>query len=313
MFVGIDVSKHQLDVHVRPSGENWSVSNDASGHEELVKRVLAVSPTLIVLVATGGYQSAVVAELGMHQLSVAVVNPRQVRDFAKATGRLAKTDAIDAAALAHFAEAIRPESRPMPDEHLVELQALVTRRRQLIDMRTAEMNRLETCHVQRVRKDIQKTIDWLTRRIGQVDEDTDKRIRNTPMWREREDLLASVTGVGKTTARTLLTQFYELGTLNRREVAALAGLAPYNNDSGARRGTRSIRGGRPEVRSVLYMATISAVHHNPQIRVFYERLLAAGKLKKVALIACARKLLTILNAMVRTKTEWRRLDAPNAA
>lgn len=309
VFVGIDVSKQQLDVHVRPTGEEWSVPNDEEGHAQLVEKLAALKPTLVVLEATGGYQAAVVAEMGIRQLRVAVVNPRQVRDFAKATGRLAKTDAIDAAALAHFAEAIRPEARPLADQHMLELQALVVRRRQLIDMRTAEKNRLDTARSQRVRKDIQKTIDWLSRRIGQVDEDIDKMIRNTPMWREREDLLSSVTGIGPTTARTLLTQLPELGRLNRREIAALVGLAPFNNDSGQRRGVRSIRGGRPEVRSVLYMATVAAVRFNPQIQTTYLRLLAAGKLKKVALIACARKLLTILNAMVRTNSRWRTLDA----
>lgn len=304
MFVGIDVSKHQLDVHVRPTGEEWSVSNDEAGHAGLVQKLVELSPELVVLEATGGYQAAVVAELGIRKLQVAVVNPRQVRDFAKATGRLAKTDSIDAAALAHFAEAIRPEPRPLPDEHMLELQALVVRRRQLIDMRTAEMNRLETSRVQRIRRDIAKTIAWLDKRIGKVDEDIDTKIRNTPMWRDREDLLASATGVGSTTARTLLTQLPELGRLNRREIAALVGLAPFNNDSGKRRGVRSIRGGRPEVRSVLYMATVSAVRFNPQIRAMYARLVDAGKLKKVALIACARKLLTVLNAMARTNTKW---------
>lgn len=304
MFVGIDVSKHRLDVHSRPSGEQWSVSNDASGHDELVAKLVELKPELVVLEATGGYQAQVVAELALHEVRVAVVNPRQVRDFAKATGRLAKTDAIDAAAIAHFAESIRPEPRPMLDEDTLELQALMTRRRQLIDMRTAEINRLETCRVERVRKDIAKTIAWLTRRIGQTDEDIDKMIRRTPLWRDREDLLSSVTGVGKTTARTLMTDLPELGALNRREIAALVGLAPFNNDSGKRTGKRSIRGGRAEVRSVLYMATITAARCNPTIRSMYCRLLDAGKLKKVALIACARKLLTILNAMVRTKTPW---------
>lgn len=312
VFVGIDVSKERLDVYVRPSGEEWSVANDESGHTELVGKLVTLCPQLVVLEATGGYQVDVVVELGLRGLQVAVVNPRQVRDFAKATGRLAKTDAIDAAALAHFAEAIRPEPRPLLDAHTVELQALVTRRRQLIDMRTAEMNRLDTCRVQRVRRDIQKTIEWLTRRIGQVDDDMDKMIRTTPMWRDREDLLSSVVGVGKTTARTLLTQLPELGHLNRREIAALVGVAPFNNDSGKRRGTRSIRGGRPEVRSMLYMATVTAARCNPQIRPVYLRLVATGKAKKVALIACARKLLTVLNAMLRTNTPWR-LDAQETA
>jgi transposase len=312
IFVGIDVSKRQLDVHARPSGEEWSVANDAKGHAELVRKLTSLSPTLVVLEATGGYQAAVAAELGAALLRVAVVNPRQVRDFAKATGRLAKTDAIDAAALAHFAESIRPEPRPMPDELTVELQALVARRRQLIDMRTAESNRLETCRVMPVRRNIQKMINMLTKQIGKVDDDIDTTIRNSPLWREREDLLASAIGVGTTTARTLLTQLPELGKLNRRQIAALVGVAPFNNDSGQRRGIRSIRGGRGEVRSVLYMATIAAVRFNPQLQRVYQRLLAAGKLKKVALIACARKLLTILNAMMKANTPWR-LDAPKTA
>jgi transposase len=309
VFVGIDVSKARLDVHVRPAGNEWSVGNDEAGHSELVQQLVALTPTLIVLEATGGYQAQVAAELALGKMQVAVVNPRQVRDFAKATGRIAKTDAIDAAALAHFAEAVRPEPRPMLDEHTLELQALMTRRRQLIDMRTVEKNRLETCRVAKVRKDINTTIAWLTRRIEDVDNDIDKMIRKTPIWRDREDLLSSATGIGPTVARTLLVDLPELGQLNRREIAALVGLAPFNNDSGQHRGKRSIRGGRSEVRSMLYMATVSAVRYNDQIRVMYKRLLAAGKAKKVALIACARKLLTVLNAMVRDKAPWREVAA----
>lgn len=312
MFVGIDVSKPRLDVHVRPSGESWSVANDTEGHNELVRKLAVISPTLVVVEATGGYQASVVAEIGANAIAVAVVNPRQVRDFARATGRLAKTDAIDAAVLAHFAEAIRPTPRPMPDDLTVELQALVTRRRQLIDMRTAESNRLETCRVLPVRRNIQKMVNLLTKQIGKVDHDIDTTIRNSPLWREREDLLSSTTGVGSTTARTLLTQLPELGLLNRREIAALVGLAPFNNDSGKRTGPRSIRGGRADVRAVLYMATVTAVRFNAQLRPMYERLVAAGKVKKVALIACARKLLTILNAMMRTKTPWRLNPAQTA-
>jgi len=278
----------------------------------LAERLSALTPSLVVLEATGGYQAAVAAELAAAKLAVAIVNPRQVRDFAKATGKLAKTDKIDAAVLAHFAEAVRPEPRPMPDELTLEIQALVVRRRQLIDMRTAETNRLETCRVVQVRRNIQKMINMLNRQIEKVDDDIDTTIRNSPAWREREDLLSSAKGVGSTTARTMLTQLPELGRLNRREIAALVGLAPFNHDSGKHRGKRSIRGGRSEVRSVLYMATVTAVQHNPQIRTVYQRLLAAGKRPKVALIACARKLLTILNAMMRTNQPWR-LDAPKAA
>jgi transposase len=312
VFIGIDVSKSRLDVHVRPSGEEWSVDNDSKGHARLVGRLAALVPTLVVLEATGGYQAAIAAELAAGKVPVAVVNPRQVRDFAKATGKLAKTDAIDAGVLAHFAAAVRPEPRPFPDELTLELQALVTRRRQLIDMRTAEINRLETCHVQQVRRNIQKMINLLTKQIAKVDDDLDTTIRRSPVWREREDLLSSVAGVGTTTARTMLTQLPELGQLNRREIAALVGVAPFNNDSGKRKGQRGIRGGRAEVRSVLYMATVTAVRCNPQIRTVYERLLAAGKKPKVALIACARKLLTVLNAMMRTNTTWRLDAAPTA-
>ena len=312
MFIGIDVSKLRLDVSVRPSGEAFSVDNDAKGHARLVERLSPLGLTLIVLEATGGYQAAVVAELAAANLPVAVVNPRQVRDFAKATGEHAKTDAIDAAVLARFAEAIRPEPRPIPDELTLELQAMVTRRRQLIDMRTAEMNRLETCRVEPVRRNIQKMINMLTKQIDKVDDDIDKTIRRSPAWRDREDLLSSVPGVGPTTARTMLTQLPELGCLNRREIAALVGVAPFNNDSGKRRGQRSIRGGRTEVRAVLYMATVSAVRCNETIRSVYRRLLGAGKKPKVALIACLRKLLTILNSMMRTQQPWR-LDAPKAA
>jgi len=305
MFVGIDVAKDHLDVHVLPSGAAWSVGNDEAGHHDLIAKLLELKPELIVLEATGGYQTPVVVELALHALAVAVVNPRQVRDYAKALGQLAKTDKIDAAILASFAEKVRPEPRPVPDAQQVELHAMVNRRRQLIDMRTAEKNRLDTSHVARVRKDLQKTISWLNRRIKDVDDDIDKLIRNTPVWREREELLSSPKGVGKTTARTLLTSLPELGTLNRRKIAALVGLAPFNNDSGTSRGKRSIRGGRGDVRAVLYMATVSATRWNPQIRPMYLRLIEAGKAPKVALIACARKLLTILNAMLRTNTAWK--------
>jgi transposase len=304
MFVGIDVSKLQLDVFVLPDGHAWSVANDHSGHEALAKRLGESKPELVVLEATGGYQTQVVAELALHGIPVAVVNPRQVRDYAKAIGRLAKTDSIDASVLASFAQHVRPEPRPLQDDQTVELQAMLNRRRQLIDMRTAETNRLGTCNVVRVRKDLQKTIKWLTSRIKDVDNDIDKLVRQTPVWREREELLTSPVGVGKTTARTLLTALPELGKLNRRQIAALVGVAPFNNDSGKMRGKRSIRGGRADVRSALYMATFTAVRRNPRIAAVYQRLLAAGKPPKVALIACARKLLTILNAMMRTNTHW---------
>ncbi len=304
MFVGIDVSKLQLDVHVLPDGQGWSVANDEIGHAELAKKLGDIKPELVVLEATGGYQTQVVAELALHGIQVAVVNPRQVRDYAKAIGRLAKTDSIDASVLASFAQNVRPEPRPLPDDQTVELHAMVDRRRQLIDTRTAETNRLGTCRVVRVRKNLEKTIKWLNSCIKDVDNDIDKLVRRAPMWREREELLTSPIGVGKTTARILLTALPELGKLNRRQIAALVGLAPFNNDSGKMRGKRSIRGGRADVRSALYMATFTAIQHNPRIVVAYQRLIDAGKPHKVALIACARKLLTILNAMMRTNKPW---------
>jgi transposase len=304
MFVGIDVSKERLDIHVIPSGEQWSIANNEQSHRELAAKLGDLRPELVVLEATGGYQVQVVAELVLKGVPVAVVNPRQVRDFAKAIGRLAKTDQIDASVLARFAQDVRPEPRAVPDQQTVELHAMVNRRRQLLDMRTAETNRLETCHVARVRKDLQTTIKWLTGRIKDVDNDIDKLVRDTPLWREREELLTSPKGVGKTTARTLLSALPELGQLNRRRIAALVGLAPFNNDSGTMRGKRSIRGGRADVRAVIYMATLTAVRWNPKIRPLYLRLIGAGKKHKVAMIACARKLLTILNAMMRTNKHW---------
>jgi transposase len=305
MFVGIDVSKQRLDVHVRPTEMSWSVSNDEGGQRDLAKRLAELKPTLVVVEATGVYQNQLVAELADSELPVAVVNPRQVRDYAKAIGQLAKTDAIDASVLARFAEAVRPEARPPQDEATQELQAMMLRRRQLVEMRAAEKNRLEACRAARVRKDIEKTIVWLTRRIKDVDDDIGKQIRKMPLWREREELLMSAMGVGSTTARTLMTSLPELGQLGHKQLAALVGVAPFNNDSGKMRGKRSIRGGRAEVRTMLYMATVTATRHNPAIAAMYARLLAAGKKKKVALIACARKLLTILNAMVRNNTPWK--------
>lgn len=304
VFVGIDVSKQRLDVYVRPMGEVWSCTNDDDGHQALAVRLIAHAPTVVVLEATGGYQAAVAAALALVGLPVAVVNPRQVRDFARATGKLAKTDAIDAAVLANFGEAIKPEPRPLADEETLELQGLMTRRRQLIDMRTAEENRLQGSRVAKVRLDIEETLAWLKKRVRDVEDEIDTTIRKSPVWREKEDLLRSFKGIGPTSARTMLVALPELGKLNRREIAALAGLAPFNQDSGTFRGKRRIRGGRPEVRTILYMASLSAARFNAPIRAFYKRLVDAGKPKRVALIACARKILTILNAMVRSSTPW---------
>ena len=307
-FVGIDVSKAYLDVAFRPSGERLRVSNSESGIAELVARLSTMRPTLVVLEATGGYQAAVVASLAIAKVPTAVVNPRQVRDFAKATGRLAKTDTIDAEVLAHFAEVIRPEPRPFVDEQTLALEALVTRRRQVIEMITAEKNRLAQSH-KSLRSTLKAHINFLQRELQDTNRELDGMLRKTPMWREHEDLLRTAKGVGRMTIATLFADLPELGTLDNKRIAALVGVAPFNRDSGTHRGKRMIWGGRASVRAALYMAALVASRHNPVIRAFYERLCAAGKPKKVALVACMRKLLTILNAMIRTKSPWRALPA----
>jgi transposase len=302
-FVGIDVAKAQLDIALRPLGERWAVTNDDTGITALVRRLQEIVPQLIVLEATGGYQRAVVAALATAGLPVVVVNPRQARDFAKATGQLAKTDALDARALAHFAEAIRPAPRPLPDTQTEELRALLARRRQLVGMRTAEQNRLGSAP-RRLQADIQVHITWLNERLAALDDDLDTTLRASPVWREREELLRSVPGIGPVCARTLLLDLPELGTLSRQRLAALVGVAPLNRDSGTLRGTRTIWGGGAHVRTTLYMSTLVAVRYNPVLKTFYERLRAAGKAAKVALTACMRKLLTILHAMVKHHTPW---------
>jgi transposase len=302
-FVGIDVAKAQLDIALRPLGERWAVTNDDTGITALVRRLQEIGPQLIVLEATGGYQRAVVAALATAGLPVVVVNPRQARDFAKATGQLAKTDALDARALAHFAEAIRPAPRPLPDTQTEELRALLARRRQWVGMRTAEQNRLGSAP-RRLQADIQVHITWLNERLAALDDDLDTTLRASPVWREREELLRSVPGIGPVCARTLLLDLPELGTLSRQRLAALVGVAPLNRDSGTLRGTRTIWGGRAHVRTTLYMSTLVAVRYNPVLKTFYERLRAAGKAAKVALTACMRKLLTILHAMVKHHTPW---------
>jgi transposase len=302
-FVGIDVAKAQLDIALRPLGERWAVTNDDTGITALVRRLQEIVPQLIVLEATGGYQRAVVAALATAGLPVVVVNPRQARDFAKATGQLAKTDALDARALAHFAEAIRPAPRPLPDTQTEELRALLARRRQLVGMRTAEQNRLGSAP-RRLQADIQVHITWLNERLAALDDDLDTTLRTSPVWREREDLLRSVPGIGPVCTRTLLLDLPELGTLSRQRLATLVGVAPLNRDSGTLRGSRTIWGGRAHVRTALYMSTLVAVRYNPVLKTFYERLRAAGKAAKVALTACMRKLLTILHAMVKHHTPW---------
>ena len=307
LFVGIDVSKAMLDIAVAPTGEAWSVSNSTEGMQQLVSKLGEITPTLIVLEATGGLERRAIAALAGASLPVVAVNPRQVRDFAKATGQLAKTDAIDASVLALFADRIRPKVRPLRDEETQELEALVVRRRQVVDMITAEKNRLAAAPPsQRVRTTIGKTIKWLQKQLEEIDSDLDDAVKGSPIWREKDDLLRSVPGVGKVLSRTMLSLVPELGTLGKKQLAALVGVAPLNWDSGQQRGRRSVWGGRAHVRAVLYMGALVAARFNPVIRAFHARLLAAGKLPKVALVACMRKLLTILNAIVRDRTPWTR-------
>jgi len=302
-FVGIDVSKETLDVAVLPSGSRKTFRNDDAGCEQLTAWLLDVEPVIVVLEATGGFEMLAASTLSSAGLPVAVVNPRQVRNFAKALGKLAKTDAIDALVIAHFAQAVKPESRPLPDDQALALKALVTRRRQLIEMLVAEQNRLGGAHP-RVKPAIRTSIAWLRAQIEEVDRTIATSITDSPLWREKEELLTSVKGVGPVVASSLICLLPELGILNRKQISALVGVCPYNRDSGAYRGTRSIRGGRADIRSILYMAALSATRHNPVIKAFYQRLKQAGKVSKVALVACMRKLLTILNALLRTNQKW---------
>ena len=309
-FMGIEVAKAQLDIAVRPSGERWAVPNNTDGVATLVEQVQALHPTLIVLEATGGLERSATAALATAGLPVVIVNPRQARDFARATGQLAKTDALDARALAHFADVIRPTPRPLPDAQTQELRALLGRRQQLIGMRTAEQNRLAGTS-ERLTQDIEAHIAWLNARIATLDDDLETTLRASPLWRENDDLLQSVPGIGPVCARTLLLELPELGTLTRQQIAALVGVAPLNCDSGTLRGRRTIWGGRAHVRTVLYMGTLVATRFNPQIKAFYQRLLVAGKIKKVALTACMHKLLTILNAMLKHRTSWQVQEVQN--
>jgi transposase len=302
-FVGIDVAKDHLDVHVRPDRTAFRTPTDPAAVAALVERLRAVAPDRIVLEATGGYEAPVVAALAAAGLPVVVVNPRQARRFAEATGHLAKTDRLDAAVLAHFADAIRPDVRPLPDADTQALAALVARRRQLLDMRTAERNRLGMAPA-RLARGIRDHVTWLDRQIGRLDDELTAAIQASPVWRAKDDLLRDVPGVGPVVSRTLLSELPELGTLSRKRIAALAGVAPVARDSGRKSGTRSIAGGRAAVRSGLYMAILSAVRYNPVLRAFYTRLRAAGKAVKVAQVAAMRKLLTILNAMVRDNRRW---------
>ena len=306
-FVGIDVSKDTLDVCVYPTQDTFRVPNSPDGLDELMKRLKPIEPRLIVFEATGGYETLAVSSLAAAGLPVVVVNPRQIRDFAKSIGRLAKTDVIDAGVIARFASAVRPELRPLKDSPSQELTGLVTRRRQIVGMIVAETNRLNAA-TRRNRRDIQAHIRWLQKRQDQIDDEIKRNIKNSPLWRTTDQILQSASGVGPATSSTLISCVPELGQLNGKKIACLIGVAPLNRDSGRFKGRRMIWGGRAQVRAVLYMSTLSAIRFNPIIRQFYQRLKEAGKCFKVAMVACMRKLLVILNAMVRNQTKWRHCE-----
>ena len=303
VYVGIDVSKSCVDVAVRPTGQMWTISNDESGIGKLVSRLKALDPVIVVLESTGGLELPSVAALAAGALPVVIVNPRQVRDFARATGPLAKTDALDAAALAHFADAVRPAVRPLRDAETQVLSSLVARRHQVMSIVVAEKNRLGSAIVA-VRPRIEAHIAWLEQELSDIDEGLRQTLRSSPVWREKDEILRSVPGVGEQLSLALLSQLPELGTLNRCQVAALVGVAPFNRDSGTMRGKRQTWGGRSRLRAVLYMGAMVASRFNPIIRDFYRRLLAASKPKKVALTACMRKLLVILNSMLKRHSPW---------
>lgn len=298
-FIGIDVAQDQLDVHVLPKAVHFTCPYDTNGIGSLVSRLQEEHPTMIIMEASGGYEMTLAAELAAAGLPVAVVNPRQVRDFARGIGKLAKTDKIDAFVLARFGETNRPEPQAIPTDEEKQIKELVTRRRQLVGLRASEKNRRHSARSMRVRQSIDTIMTALDRELAQIDRDIDDLIRNSPIWREEEKLLRTFKGVGPVVSRTVLAKLPELGKLDRQEIACLVGLAPLNKDSGKMRGRRMISGGRKDVRDALYMAALSAVNHNKVIKPFYERLMKAGKLYKVAMTACMRKILVILNAMVR--------------
>ena len=304
IYVGIDVSKDRLDVHVRPGEEAFAVARDGKGLEELVARLQAISPVLIAVEATGGFETIVAAALAGAQLPLVVVNPAQIRHFAQAVGQRAKTDPIDAAVIARFVEAVKPEPRAMPDQEARLLAELVSRRRQIIEMIVAERQREKRAENVRVRKSLVRHIKVLEKELPEIDNDIDTLVRGSPVWRAKEELLVSFPGVSNTLARTFLAEVPELGTLNRRQIASLAGLAPFPRQSGRWKGKSMIGGGRAKLRAGLYMAALSASRYHPQLKVFYRRLVTAGKPKMVALIAVARKVLTTLNAMLRDQKPW---------
>jgi transposase len=304
IFVGIDVSKDRLDVHVRPSREAFAVTRDGKGLEELIDRLRALEPQLIAIEATGGFETIAAAAIAGAALPLAIVNPAQVRHFAQAVGKRAKTDPLDAEVIAHFAEAVKPPVRPVPDAQVRLLADLVARRRQIIEMIVAERQREKRAAIARVRKGILRHVRMLEKELLDVDKDIGALVRGSPAWREKEELLITVPGVGNTLARTFLAELPELGRLNRREIASLAGLAPFTRQSGRWKGKSMIGGGRAALRAALYMAALSAIRCNRSMKVFYQRLLSAGKPKMVGLIAVARKILIILNAMLRDKAQW---------
>lgn len=302
-FVGIDVAKDTLDVAVHPSGERWRVANTPDGVATLVQRLTALAAQLIVMEATGGYERLALWCLGAAQLPAVAVNPRRVRHYARALGKLAKSDPIDAATLAHFASTMRPKVRPLPDEAQQRLAAALTRRQQLVEMHTAEKNRLGTVAAS-MRDSIEQHLAWLAEQIAVLDKDLDQQTAAHDTWRAKRQRLESFKGIGRVSSLTLLVELPELGELTRQQIAALAGVAPLNNDSGRRRGKRTIWGGRARVRAVLHMAALAAVRSNAVIRAFYQRLIQAGKLHRVAMVACIHKMLTILNAMLHHGTDW---------
>jgi len=310
IWIGIDVAKAQLDLARSDQDAARAFANDPDGHAALVEHVRAAAPVGVVIEATGGYERTIVGELCAAKLPVVVVNPRQVRDFARAIGQLAKTDRIDARVLARFGERIQPEVRPLPDENTLIFKDKLTRRRQLVRMRTAETNRQHQAVTPAVRASIQAMLDTIKAQLQAIDNDLDGMIRESPAWREKENLLLSVPGVGDQTARSLLVELPELGDCTRQQVAALVGVAPINRDSGTMRGQRATWGGRAQLRHALYMPTLCAIRHNPDLRAMYRRLVAAGKRKKVAIIACMRKLLVMLNAILRRGTPWQENPKP---
>ncbi len=301
--VGIDVSKDLLDVATLPESETWSAPNHEESFAPLVKRLKSLRPSLVVLEATGGLEAPLVAAVASARLPVVVVNPRQVRDFAKSVGALATTDRIDARLLPRFGKAVRPEVRPLKDKQAQELSALIARRRQLVEILTAEKNRLINAP-EAVQPSIKEHIAWLEQRLKDINQKLQRAIKKTPVWRVKEQLLRTAPGIGPVASVSLIAELPELGALNRKKIAALVGIAPFNRDSGKYRGKRCIWGGRGHIRSVLYMATLAAIRCNPVIRAFYQRLCAAGKEKKLAITACMRKLLTILNAMAKNNAPW---------